>query len=126
MQAAGQMILVVEDEPPMLDLLKEILENGGYRVLTAKDEIEAVEIYSRHQKELALVLCDMALPELGAYRVFLSLKESNPQVKLILTSQHLDPKVKSDMVKEGIKDFITKPYNPEIILKSTREALESA
>jgi two-component system cell cycle sensor histidine kinase/response regulator CckA len=126
MQAAGQMILVVEDEPPMLDLLKEILEAAGYRVLTAKDGIEAVEIYGRHQKEVALVLCDMALPKLGGYTVFLSLRERNPQVKLILTSQYLDPKVKSGMVQEGIRDFIIKPCSPDVILKSIREALESA
>ena len=123
MQAAGQMILVVEDEIPMVKLLKGILEDEGYRVLTAKDGIEAIDIYSRHKDEVDLVLCDMALPKLGGWTVFLALRERNPHVKMILTSGYLDPNVKSDMVKGGVRDFIPKPYVPEIILKSIREAL---
>ena len=123
MQAARQMILVVEDELPMLNLLKGILEGEGYRVLTAKDGIEAVDIYSRHKDEVDLVLCDMALPKLGGWTVFLALRERNPHVRMILTSGYLDPKVKSEMVKGGVKDFIPKPYVPEVILSSIREAL---
>jgi two-component system cell cycle sensor histidine kinase/response regulator CckA len=123
MQAARQMILVVEDELPMLNLLKGILEGEGYRVLTAKDGIEAVDIYSRHKDEVDLVLCDMALPKLGGWTVFLALRERNPHVRMILTSGYLDPKVKSEMVKGGVRDFIPKPYVPEVILRSIREAL---
>ncbi len=119
----GQMILVVEDELPMLNLLKKILEDAGFRVLMAKDGIEAIDVYSRHQNDVDLVLCDMALPKLGGWTVYLALKERNPQVKMILTSGYLDPKVKSDMVKGGVRDFIPKPYVPETIVKSVRQAL---
>src|ERR1051325_2271724 len=115
MANAGQMILVVEDELPMLNLLKKILEDAGFRVLMAKDGIEASDV--------DLVLCDMALPKLGGWTVYLALKERNPQVKMILTSGYLDPKVKSDMVKGGVRDFIPKPYVPETIVKSVRQAL---
>jgi DNA-binding NtrC family response regulator len=123
MSAAGQMILVVEDEIPMLNLLKKILEDAGFRVVTAKDGIEAIDVYSRNQTDVDLVLCDMALPKLGGWTVYLALKERNPQVRMILTSGYLDPKVKSDMVKGGVRDFIPKPYVPETILKSVRQAL---
>jgi two-component system, cell cycle sensor histidine kinase and response regulator CckA len=123
MANAGQMILVVEDELPMLNLLKKILEDAGFRVLMAKDGIEAIDVYSRHQNEVDLVLCDMALPKLGGWTVYLALKERNPQVRMILTSGYLDPKVKSDMVKGGVRDFIPKPYVPETIVKSVRQAL---
>jgi two-component system, cell cycle sensor histidine kinase and response regulator CckA len=123
MDATGQMILVVEDEVPMLNLLKKILEDAGFRVVTAKDGIEAIDVYSRNQPDVDLVLCDMALPKLGGWTVYLALKERNPQVRMILTSGYLDPKVKSDMVKGGVRDFIPKPYIPETILKSVRQAL---
>jgi len=123
MADAGQMILVVEDELPMLNLLKKILEDAGFRVLLAKDGIEAIDVYSRNQSDVDLVLCDMALPKLGGWTVYLALKERNPQVRMILTSGYLDPKVKSDMVKGGVRDFIPKPYVPETIVKSVRQAL---
>jgi CheY-like chemotaxis protein len=117
-------ILVVEDEAPLLVLLKDILEHAGYAVLTAPDGNEAIDIYRRHRHEIALVFCDMALPRLGGWTVFLALKEINPDVKMILASAYLDPKVRSDMVKAGAKDFIPKPYMPEDVLTAIGTALE--
>ena len=123
MQATAETVLVVEDELPMLNLLKAILEDDGFQVLTAKDGIQAIQVYTQHKDEVALVLCDMALPKLGGWTVFLHLRDLNPQVKMILTSGYLDPKVRTDMVKAGVRDFIPKPYIPREILKSVRHAL---
>lgn len=66
----------------------------------------------------------MALPKLGGWTVYLSLKEINPDVKVILTSGYLDEKVRTVFVSGGVKDFIVKPYLAETILNSVREALE--
>lgn len=116
-------ILIVEDEPPLLALLKQILEEAGYRVFTAKDGLEARDIYRREQDAIDLVLSDMALPKFGGWTVYLMLKEINPRVKMILTSGYLDPQVKRDMVRGGAKDFIPKPYVAETVLKSVEAAL---
>jgi|SRR5689334_12828816 len=126
MEGAQTTILVVEDEPAHLDLLKRIFEDAGYRVLGAQDGTEAKEVYRGSAKEIDLVLCDMALPKLGGWTVYLSLKEINPRVKMILTSGYLDAKVKSDFVKAGVKDFIAKPYIAETILESVRQVLGSS
>ncbi len=123
MKDAAETILVVEDELPMLNLLKAVLEGDGFQVLTAKDGIQAIQVYTSHKDKVALVLCDMALPKLGGWTVFLHLRELNPQVKMILTSGYLDPNVRSDMVRAGVRDFIPKPYIPRDILKSIRLAL---
>jgi DNA-binding NtrC family response regulator len=116
-------ILIVEDEPPLLGLLKQILEEAGYRVFTAKDGLEARDVYRREQDAIDLVLSDMALPKFGGWTVYLMLKEINPRVKMILTSGYLDPQVKRDMVRGGAKDFIPKPYVAETVLKSVEAAL---
>lgn len=83
-----------------------------------------MEIYRRRRNEIDLVLCDVALPKLGGWTVYLSLKEINPDVKVILTSGYLDEKVRTVFVSGGVKDFIVKPYLAETILNSVREALE--
>ena len=116
-------ILIVEDEPPLLALLKQILEDAGYRVFMAKDGLEARDVYRREQDAIDLVLSDMALPKFGGWTVYLMLKEINPRVKVILTSGYLDPQVKRDMVRGGAKDFIPKPYIAETVLKSVEAAL---
>jgi two-component system, cell cycle sensor histidine kinase and response regulator CckA len=125
MEGKKKTILVVEDEMPHLALLKKVFEKAGYTVLTAIDGIEAIEAYKRQQKSIDVVLCDMALPSLGGWTVYLSLKEIDPGVKMILTSGYLDEQVKASFVEGGVKDFIVKPYAAETLLQSVQQALES-
>jgi len=117
-------ILLVEDELQHLKLLKEIFERADYNVITAVDGVDATEIYRRRRGEIDVVVCDVALPKLGGWTVYLSLKEINPDVKVILTSGYLDEKVRTVFVSGGVKDFIVKPYVADTILNSVREALE--
>jgi DNA-binding NtrC family response regulator len=116
-------ILVVEDELPQLNLLTRILEEAGYNVVGAQDGIEAREAYRRREGEIDLVLSDMALPKFGGWTVYVMLKEINPDVKMILTSGYLDDRVKADLLKGGVKDFIPKPYQAETIVRSVAQAL---
>jgi two-component system cell cycle sensor histidine kinase/response regulator CckA len=119
-------ILVVEDESRLLDLLRTMLEEAGYCVVGAKDGAEARDLYRRQQGQIDLVLCDMALPKFGGWTVYLMLKEINPHVKVILTSGYLDPKVRTQLVEGGVKDFIPKPYDPESFLRRVGEAMNAA
>src|ERR1043166_2618402 len=124
MEESPKTILGVEDEPPHRMLLKSIFEKAGYKVLTAKDGIEAIDAYRRQAGSVDLVVCDMALPSLGGGPVSLSLKEITPAGKRILRSAYLGEQVKSSFVEGGVKDFIAKPYAAETLLQSVREALE--
>ena len=116
-------ILVIEDEPVQRALLRRILEDAGYEVLAAGDGMAARDIYCREGRRIDLVLSDMALPMFGGWTVYTMLKEINPDVKMILTSGYLDDRVKNDLVKGGVMDFIPKPYLPETVLGSVKQAL---
>jgi two-component system, cell cycle sensor histidine kinase and response regulator CckA len=116
-------ILVVEDETAQLNLLTRILEDAGYNVAGAKDGVEAREAYLRLNGEIDLVLSDMALPKFGGWTVFLMLRQINPDVKMILTSGYLDERVRAELIKGGVKDFIAKPYRAETIVSSVKQAL---
>lgn len=117
-------LLVVEDEEMLLELEKTLFGGKGYRVLTARDGVEAIEVYSNHKDEIALVLTDMGLPKLGGWEAFQKMKEINPQVKVILASGYLDPNLKSEMLKAGAIDFVQKPYVPHELLRRIREMID--
>jgi PAS domain S-box-containing protein len=121
---AGETILVVEDEELLMDSVTQVLEGKGYRVLTARDGTEALEAYSRHRDDVAVVLMDMGLPKLGGWEVFQKMKAVNPHVKVVLASGYLDPYIKSEMLKAGAKDFVQKPYVPEQILNRVRRVID--
>jgi len=121
----NETILVVEDEEMLLELVKNLLEDKGYKVMTARDGQEAIELYARYKKEIALVLSDMGLPKMSGWDAFRRMREIDPNVKAILASGYLDPNVRSEMLRAGAKDFVQKPYDVNQILLRLREIIES-
>ncbi len=110
-QNAPQTILLVEDEEMLRDLGVTILESEGYRVIAAKDGMEAVELFEQYRDEIGLVVCDLGLPRLGGREAFLKMKESRPGVRAIVASGYLEPMIRSEMLKAGVLDTIQKPYD---------------
>lgn len=122
----NETILIVEDEETLLELVKGILEEKGYKVLGATDGEEAVDIYLKHKDEIAVVLSDMGLPKMGGWEAFLKMKEINPNLRSILASGYVDPKLKVEMLKAGAVDFIQKPYDPDEIINRIREVIDAS
>lgn len=121
---AEKTILLIEDEQSLLQLLQHVLEENGYRVLTATDGLEGVRMYEQHKDEISMVLSDVGLPKLDGFNAFLQMRRINPDVKAVLASGYLDDKVKADLYKEGIKDFIRKPYQTDEILSKINEVVQ--
>lgn len=119
-----EQILVVEDEEMLRDLVKTLLEGKGYRVLTASDGEQAVEIYRMHHKNIALLLCDMGLPKLGGWEAYEKMKTINPNLKAIFASGYVEPNLREEMMKAGAKEFIQKPYVLNEILKRIRQVID--
>ncbi len=107
----AQTILLVEDEEMLRDLGVTILESEGYRVIAAKDGVEAVELFQTHRDEVGLVVCDLGLPRMGGRDAFMKMKESKPGVRVIVASGYLEPTMRSEILKAGVVDTIQKPYD---------------
>jgi DNA-binding response OmpR family regulator len=122
-QDAPQTILLVEDEEMLRELGVEILEGEGYRVIAAKDGVEAVEFFEANQEEIGLVICDLGLPRLGGREAFLKMKESKPAVRVIIASGYLEPVIRSEMLKAGVLDTIQKPYDFNVLLAKIRSLI---
>jgi len=117
-------VLVIEDEQLLRDLLNNLLSSKGYKVLLAEDGAQALQIYSQHKNEIALVLCDMGLPRISGEDIFYRIKTINPCLKFILASGFIEPHKKSELFKSGLKDFLQKPYTPEDVLIRVRKVLD--
>ncbi|HUL44235.1 MAG TPA: ATP-binding protein [Bacteroidota bacterium] len=122
-QDGHELILVVEDEQVLLDHLKSLLEEKGYHVLTAKDGLEAYETYRQNANQIALVVSDTGLPVLDGWNSISKMKEINPSLKAIVASGYFDPLVKEREARNGISEFVLKPYNPQDLLNSVRKVL---
>ena len=122
-QDIPQTILLVEDEEMLRELGVSILESEGFRVLAAKDGVEAVALFESHSDEIGLVVCDLGLPRLGGREAFLKMKESRPGVRAIVASGYLEPTIRSEMLKAGVIDTIQKPYDFNDLLAKIRSII---
>ena len=118
-------VLIVEDEEALRELLRMLLAEKGYTVVTANDGHEGVRLYREMQNAIGLVVSDIGLPGLdgtGAYRL---MKEINPRVRVILASGFLEPKSRAEMAAAGVRGFVHKPYSSREILLKIREVLDA-
>jgi two-component system cell cycle sensor histidine kinase/response regulator CckA len=118
-----QTILLVEDEEMLRELGVSILENEGFRVLAAKDGVEAVALFESYSDEIGLVVCDLGLPRMGGREAFLKMKEIRPGVRAIVASGYLEPTIRSEMLKAGVIDTIQKPYDFNDLLARIRSII---
>lgn len=121
-----QTILLVEDEEMLRDLGIMNLESEGYRVLAAKDGVEAVAMFEANREDIGLVVCDLGLPRLGGREAFLKMKETRPSVRAIVASGYLEPAMRSEMLKAGVLDTIQKPYDFNELLLKIRSVIGTA
>ena len=116
-------IMLVEDEELLRNLGVMMMESDGYRVLSAKDGVEAVEMFEDHADEIGLVVCDLGLPRLSGQEVFLRMKEIKPDVRAIVASGYLEPKTRTEILRAGVLDTVQKPYDFREMMNKIRSII---
>jgi len=121
---AGETILVVDDEEPLCNLLRDVLTRRGYRVLVATDGQEALRLYQEHAGRIDLVILDMTMPGLSGTQTFDALRALDPRVRILLTSGYTQERAARDAVARGAKGFLQKPFLISELAARVREALQ--
>jgi two-component system, cell cycle sensor histidine kinase and response regulator CckA len=122
----SETLLIVEDEDAIRSNIESLFVAKGYRVITARDGGEAVEVYKDKKDNIHLVLSDLGLPTFSGDQVLFLLKAINPDVKVLFASGYFEPDTKNELSRAGAVDFVQKPYTPEEILRKVRKALDRA
>lgn len=118
-------ILIVDDEPDILHLLKRILERVGHTVYEARDGKTALRMYAGNPADV--VITDILMPEMDGLEFIARVHEIFPEARIIaLSGGGLIPKEEllRDAVQFGAVAFLKKPFTVEGCLEAVREALE--
>jgi len=121
-KAKVKKVLVVDDDPLLIRLVKEILKSQGYAVETAKDGIDAMIMVKNNKPDL--IILDIMMPELNGYDVLKTLKFNEdykkiPVILLTAREQELDKRISTMM---GI-DYLQKPLDRELFLNKVQQAV---
>jgi len=115
-------ILVVDDEKVIRDGCSLILKPEGYRVATAENGQQALDILS--QEPVHVVLCDLKMPVMGALEVLEKMGFQYPEIPVIIITGHGTVDDAVECMKKGAYDFVTKPFRLEHLTLCVRRALE--
>jgi len=121
----GETILIIDDEKTVLDIMKNILETFGYKVLAAADGSEAVSIFAEHSDEISVVITDFMMPILDGVSVIKAMRVIKPNVKAIIQSGTVENEVKLKLMEIGHEDYLRKPFTAELLLHKIKKLIKS-
>jgi two-component system cell cycle sensor histidine kinase/response regulator CckA len=124
MPKGSETILLVDDEEKVLNIGKNFLEKLGYKVIIARNGLEAVKIFSLFKDRISLVVLDLLMPEMDGTKVFSEIKKIQDQIRFLITSgTPTDEKVEG-FLHQGCHEFIQKPYALAEFSKVVRTILD--
>jgi DNA-binding response OmpR family regulator len=121
--AAGATILVVDDEPVVLDTVQDGLTAHGYQVLRASGGDEALQVAQAHQGAIALALVDVVMPGVSGPEIAQRLHESRPDLKILFMSGFSTEVVVVHGLSAG-GPLLVKPFSLDSLARKVSEILD--
>ena len=116
-------ILLVDDEPCILEMMEIVLERLGYNTISAENGTNALEAYDRTPEEIGAVILDLTMPDVSGWEVAKELMARNPSIKIIISSGAADQYRKKTTKVENIAAFCPKPISITDLEGKVRAAL---
>lgn len=123
-RGGAETILIVEDEPTVLNITRGMLEALGYKILSASGKDQALEIARTYQGKIDLLLTDVVMPDINGKELSGQMLTMKPDLKCLYMSGYTaDVIARQGILEEGIQ-FISKPFSLKDLAAKVREALE--
>ena len=123
--ADGRAVLLADDEETVRSLGRRVLERAGYRVMTASDGKEAVEIFKARSDEIDLVLLDMTMPRLSGAEAYARIRSIRSDVPTLLSSGYNEQDATSRFAGKGLAGFLQKPWTAQDLVEAVERVLGS-
>lgn len=124
-QGPLELVMIVDDEDFVTLLAQRVLADEGYRVITAKDGFQAIEIFRKLKDEIALIILDFTMPVMDGADVFNELLQIDKHVPVVLSSGFAEQERLRAMLSRGLRGFIPKPYTQQKLLTQIRATLDT-
>ncbi len=119
-------ILLVEDEELVCNISKEILEIRGYKVITACNGLEALEVCDKNGFTFDLLMTDIVMPKMGGRELANKIKARMPHLPILFTSGYTDDLVISQDIIENNTNFIQKPFTANTLAEKIRQIFDNS
>jgi CheY-like chemotaxis protein len=124
--SGNETILLVEDDGGVRDLAREILQNGGYRIVEASGGQEAAKLYKESQEPIHLILTDVVMPRMSGRDLVNQLQPLRPETKVLYMSGYAENSIVNQGTLEKGIHYIQKPFTLEGLVHMVRRTLDRA
>ena len=118
----GPLILVIDDEPGIVDMLSIVFEKEGYRIARGRSCTEGLQLVERLSPDL--ILTDLRMPDGSGFDVLHASRQKSPGVPVVMITAYTSTKTAIDALKAGAYDYISKPFDVDELLHVVGKALE--
>lgn len=112
-----QTVLIVDDEDVIRDLIADVLLDRGYRVLTAANGKDAVEIVRAEKTAIDLVVLDMLMPDMDGRRTFEQMKDIVPDIRVLIATGFGREDIAHSLLQLGVCGVVSKPFHIDDLMK---------
>jgi CheY-like chemotaxis protein len=119
----GERILFVDDEPIVARSTEELLKRLGYAVTCCEQSEDALEQFHRAPREFDLIVTDWAMPGMSGTELASAMRETRPDIPILLMSGFVDSTVQQAAKMIGIDEVLVKPVNPELLAQAIAQVL---
>jgi len=120
----SETVLLIDDEEMIVDVGRQMLEKLGYKVWTAPNGKEGIEIYRKNKENIDIVILDVIMPGLNGGETYDRLKEIDHNADVLLASGYGINRQISEILERGCNGFIQKPFNLKQLSRKIRDILE--
>ena len=121
----AETVLVVDDEAIVCQVVGDILKMHGYKVLVARSGEEALDMVRASAEKINMVLLDLVMPGMGGDEVFHALQKLHPELPVLLTSITAQEALGEQLITQGARGIVYKPYKSKSLLAAIRKALDN-
>jgi len=118
-------VLVVEDEAPVRELIREVLCLHDYQVLEAQDGGEALRRAEHHRGPIDLLILDVMIPGVAGPEIVRRLRDARPAMRVLYMSGYTDDLVGQQGLPRAGRDFLQKPFSLDALTRKVREVLDA-
>lgn len=119
----GELVLIADDDELVRRMMERLLRGAGYEVLAADDGREAVRLFQEHKDQIALVILDIVMPEMGGRVASERMLEAGAKVPFLFVSGYTMTIADTEFVQDPGRRFLPKPFNAGQLLREVNLAL---
>jgi len=121
----GQTVLVIDDEPSVLEMLQDVFSDANFKVIEASNPGEGIDLYRQYQQEIVLIILDYSMPGMDGKAAFEEIVKIKKEVNIVLCSGYTEEEMQSGFGDIRPQAFTQKPYRPSDLLEKAAGLLSA-